>query len=230
MTGSIHGVGVGPGDPELMTLKAQRVIGAADAVFYISADGKPSRALATARKALSPGVEEVPILMPMRADPAEGAAIYDSAAEEIAERARHGQAVAVLCEGDPLLYGSFLHLLERLRPDFEPEVVPGIPSFLAAAAAAATPLVRRTESVSLLPGTLPKAELAMRLAACDCAAILKTGKRLPDVRAALEETGMADDALVIEEATTPAERIRRLAELEDDHLPYFALILAWRAE
>ncbi|WP_417513085.1 precorrin-2 C(20)-methyltransferase [Minwuia sp.] len=228
MTGRIIGVGVGPGDPDLMTRRAVRVIAGADAVFYLSADGKPSRALATAQDIIAIGTDRVAIEMPMRSNPEAGRAAYDRAAADIACRARDGQTVAVLCEGDPLLYGSFIYLLERLRPDFSSEVVPGIPSFVAASAAAVVPLVRRTESVSLLPGTLPEAELTARLGACECAAVLKTGSHLPKVRNALEKAGMAKDAVVVEEASAAAQTVTRLDGVSADRLPYFAIILAWR--
>lgn len=229
MTGSITGVGVGPGDPDLMTFRAAEAIRSADCIAFLQADGRPSRALTIAAGHLPAGAERLPIGMPMRPEPAAGQAVYDGAARMLAARADSGRRVAVLCEGDPLLYGSFIHLLERLRPAHEPDVVPGVPSFLAAAAAARLPLVRRSESLAILPGTLGEAELARRLAASDCAAVLKTGRHLPAVRRALDAAGMGKNAVVVEEVGGMRERICPLDGLNADGLPYFAIVLAHRS-
>lgn len=225
MTGRVTGVGTGPGDPELLTRKAVAVIEAADAVFYVEADGKPSRALATVDAFVPQAAARCAISMPMRADPAEGQVSYDRAATEIRDRAKAGQSVAVLCEGDPLLYGSFIYLMDRLP--HRPAIVPGVPSFLAAASVLPAGLVRRSESLSLIPGTLSTDAFKQRLDACDCAAILKTGRHLPRVRAALRDSGFSR-AHIIVEATTAAQQIVPLEGYTDDTLPYFALILAWK--
>ena len=227
VTGIVHGVGTGPGDPELLTARAIRVIGEADAVFFIEADGKPSRALSTAQDHLRAGTDLCPIAMPMRTDPSAGAAAYDRAADEIASRAGAGASVAVLCEGDPLLYGSFIHLLERLRERHPVEIVPGIPSFLAGAAALPRGLVQRTERLSLLPATLDEESLTAALRVADCAAILKTAGHLTKVRRALAKAELTK-AFVITEASGTDETVTPLASVTGDALPYFSIILAWR--
>lgn len=228
MTGRLHGVGVGPGDPDLMTIRAQKVIGACGAVFFIEADGRPSRARATAAAAIPADAEEVPVAVPMRAEPGAAAKAYDMAAARIAELMERGVDVAVLCEGDPLLYGSFIYLLERLEPAGDVEIVPGLPSFVAAAAAARLPLVRRDETLSLVPATLPETRFEERLASADCVAILKTGRHLPRIRGALQAAGMLESAVVVQDASLPGELVRPLAGLEAESLPYFALIIARR--
>lgn len=227
MTATVHGVGTGPGDPELLTAKAIRVIGAADAVFFIEADGKLSRALKIAEAHLRPEASLCPIAMPMRADPSAGTAAYDKAADEIATRAGAGESVAVLCEGDPLLYGSFIYLLERLQERLPVEIVPGIPSFLAGAAALRRGLVRRTDRLSLLPATLDEAHLTAALRVTDCAAILKTGGHLAKVRQALTDAAFPD-AFVINEASGESQTVTPLSAVTENALPYFSIVMAWR--
>lgn len=227
MSGVVHGIGTGPGDPELLTARAIRILSAAEDVFYLEADGKPSRALATVRQHLPEQITHHPIPMPMRPDPAQGAAAYDIAAAEILERADAGQTIAVLCEGDPLLYGSFVHLMERLQGQASIEITPGIPSFVAAGCAIGKGIARRTESVMLIPGTTDEKRLLESLEITDFAAIMKTGRHLPKVRKALATSGFCD-VQVIEEASAANQRIRPLSEIDGDALPYFSIILAWR--
>lgn len=227
MTGTVHGVGTGPGDPELLTARAIRVIGEADAVFYVEADGKPSRALATAGAHVRQDANRNPIYMPMKTDPSAGAAAYDAAAKSILECAEAGQSVAVLCEGDPLLYGSFIYLLDRLRSSVSIDITPGIPSFLAGAAALQHGLVRRTDRLTLLPATLDEERLIAALRTAECVAILKTGRHLSKVRRALA-SAVFPEAFVITEASGTKETIAPLSAVADDRLSYFAIILAWR--
>lgn len=228
MSGRLYGIGVGPGDPDLMTFRAHHVIASCRAIFYVAADGKPSRARTTADPAIPVGVEEIAIPIAMRPEPEAAQAAYDDAAARIEACLARGVDVGVLCEGDPLLYGSFIYLLDRLGGAHDVEIVPGLPSFVAAAAAARLPLVRRNETLSLVPATLPEPELAERLKAADCAAILKTGRHLDKLRRALAEAGMLDGAVAVLEASMPAERVAPLAEIEGEALPYFALVVAHR--
>lgn len=229
MTGRLYGVGVGPGDPDLMTLRAHHVIAACRAVAFVEADGRPSRARRTADPAVPAGVEELPIALPMRPDPELAGDAYDAAAARIESCLAREIDVAVLCEGDPLLYGSFIQIMDRLAGRCEIEIVPGLPSVVAAAAAARLPLVSRDEVLTLIPATMAEAELAARLAVADCAAILKTGRHLDKVRRVLAEAGMLAGAVAVLEASMPAERIAPLAEWAEDTLPYFALIIAHRS-
>ena len=224
MSGILYGVGVGPGDPEQMTFRAWRIIAAAPVVAFISADGRPSRARTTASAAIPAGSRLLPIDMPMRADPSEGQATYDAAATEVARELAAGRDVAFLCEGDPLLYGSFIYLMARLQVDFPVEVVPGLPSFVACAAELRQPLARRSESFGIVPGTLSDAELRHRLSALDSAAIIKAGRHAGRIGRVLSDLGLLDRAMVVEEVSTDRQMIRPFAA-EQDVLPYFATII-----
>lgn len=227
MSGILHGIGTGPGDPELLTAKAIRLIGEANHIFHVEADGKPSRALKTAEEHLSAAATLHPINMPMRSDPAAGAQAYDDTADAIRSLLETGTNVAVLCEGDPLLYGSFIHLMDRLDGQARIEIIPGIPSVLAAGAAVARGIARRTETVALLPGTMDEADLLTKLRQTSFAAILKTGRHLPKVRRALRETGFRE-IHVVQEASSATQAVCRLEDMTGDTLPYFSIIMAWR--
>lgn len=224
MSGTLYGVGVGPGDPELMTFRAWRIIAAADVVAFIGADGRASRARGTAQAAISATSELLAIDMPMRADPQAGQAAYDSAAARIAAILRVGRNIAFLCEGDPLLYGSFIYLMARLQAEFPVEVVPGLPSFVACAAELRQPLARRSESFGIVPGTLSDAELRNRLSALDSAAIIKAGRHAGRIGRVLADLGLLDRAMVVEEVSTDRQSIRPFAA-DQDVLPYFATII-----
>jgi len=224
MTGTFHGVGVGPGDPDLMSFRAARVIGAADVVAFIGADGRASRACATAAGVIPAKAERLGFDMPMRAAPDAGQAVYDRAAEQIARRLTAGQDVAFLCEGDPLLYGSFIYLLERLQHRFTVETVPGLLSFVSCAAALQLPLARRTDSFGIVPGTLPDDELRRRISALQSVAIIKVGRHRARLSGVLADLGLLDRAMVVEEVTHARQRIHPLRDVTGD-LPYFATIM-----
>ncbi len=226
--GVLIGVGVGPGDPELMTLRAYRLIAGADVVAYLAADAsdgpRPSRARRIAEDAIAEDAVEIEIRTPMRAERAAAQAAYDEGAERIAERLEAGRDVVFLCEGDPLFYGSFMYLLARLGPRFETEIVPGVASPMAAAAAIRRPLAAREEAFSVLPATAPREEIAARLRLAGAAAILKVGRRLPEIRALIDTLGLLDRAYYVEAATEPGEIALPLAEAPET-APYFALVL-----
>jgi precorrin-2/cobalt-factor-2 C20-methyltransferase len=223
VTGTLLGVGVGPGDPELMTLKAVRVLESAPVLAYLAPNEGESSARAIAAPFIPAGRMEIAIRVPMRPGivPAD---IYDRAAGEIAAHLNAGRDVAVLCEGDPFFYGSYPYLHERLAPRFPTIVVPGVSSLTACAAAAGRPLVRRDEGLAVLPATLPDAALEAHLGAFEAAAILKVGRHLPRLRALLERAGRLDRAVYIEYASRPDERVVPLVR----HMgpaPYFSMIL-----
>ncbi|RMD48845.1 MAG: precorrin-2 C(20)-methyltransferase [Alphaproteobacteria bacterium] len=225
--GRLWGVGLGPGDPELLTLKAHRVIRAADVVAYPALPHGDSlaRRIAAAADAIAPGSRELPITVPMTRERAPAQAAYDRAAEAIAAELAAGRRVVVLCEGDPFLYGSFMYLHARLAGRFAVEVIPGVTSVSAAAARAGRPLVARNEVLTLLPATLGDAALAARLAGAEAAAILKLGRHLPRLRALLERLGLAARTLYVERVSMAgAERILPLAEAPEA-APYFSLLL-----
>ena len=225
ITGRLLGVGVGPGDPELLTMKAVRVLNESPVIAYVSAGGRPSMARRIAAQHLTPGRREINVALPMRPVPEMAQAAYDEGAARIGAELERGRDVAVLCEGDPFVYGSFAQLFERLGERYPTEVVPGVASFTAAAAAARAPLVGGTQTLMVLPATLPRDVLAAHLARGDAAAILKLGRHLAKVREVLAELGLLEHAIYIEHASAARERVLPLADLAVDEAPYFSLLL-----
>lgn len=233
LLGRFYGVGVGPGDPELMTLKAARLIEAADVIAYHAGRGKESNARRIAAGLFGSGVVEEQLTYPVTTGSTDHpggytgvmAEFYEESAARLAAHLDAGRTVVLLSEGDPLFYGSYMYMHDRLAADYETEVVPGVPAFLAATAAAASPLVRQTDVLTVLPGTLPEAELARRLADTDAAVIMKLGRTFPAVRRALHAAGRLDDALYVERASMPQERWLPVAEVDEASVPYFSLIV-----
>jgi len=231
-TGRLFGVGVGPGDPELMTLKARRVIESADVVAYPGAEHGRSVARRIAAPYLGPDQLEVPLRYPVTTgetdhpDGYEGALrqFYDACAEVLAAHLDAGRDVAVLCEGDPFLYGSYMYLHDRLASRYAVEVIPGVTSFSAAAAATGVPLVRRDDVLTILPGTLPSDVLATRLRTSDAAVVMKLGRTFPRVRAAAERAGVLERGFYAERVGTERERLAPLPEVTGD-VPYMSLLL-----
>lgn len=233
MPGSLYGVGVGPGDPELVTLKTARLIRSADVVAYHQGVGKRSNARRIVDDLVPEGAVEEVLQYPVTTGEVQHPGGYAGAMadfyEECAERLRAhlaaGRDVVVLAEGDPMFYGSFMYLHDRLSPEFETEVVAGVPAFAAATALAATPLVRQTDVLTVLPGTLPEAELARRLADTDGAIIMKLGRTFPAVRSALEQAGRLEGALYVERASMPEQRWLPVADVDPSSVPYFSLVV-----
>ena len=233
MSGRLFGVGVGPGDPELVTVKAARLIAAADVVAYHAAGHGRSNARAIAASYLRPGQIEEALIYPVTTGETDhpggyqGAIdeFYESAAARLAAHLDAGRDVVVLAEGDPFFYGSYLHMHKRLAGRYEAVVVPGVTSVSAAAAVLGRPLMERDEILTILPGTLPAAELADRLAGTDSAAVMKLGRTFEGVREALARSGRLDDAWYVERATTDRERSSRLADVDPATVPYFSLAL-----
>ena len=224
ITGRLLGIGVGPGDPELLTLKAVRYLRTAPVLAYVSASGRPSLARQIAAVHLPGGQREINLALPMQPLPELAQAAYNEGASRIGAELEQGRDVALLCEGDPLFYGSFSQLLVRLTP-YSAEIVPGVTSFAAAAAAARQPLVARSESFIVVPATAPLEQLRARLAQSEAAAILKLGRHVDKVRRILDELGLLERAIYVERASTERERVMRLTDFADDEAPYFALIL-----
>jgi precorrin-2 C20-methyltransferase/precorrin-3B C17-methyltransferase len=230
--GRLFGVGVGPGDPELITLRARRAIEAAQVVAYPGAQHGRSVARRIAAPYLRGDQIEVPLAYPVTTEQTDHpggyeAALrefYDAAADELAAHLDAGRDVAVLCEGDPFLYGSYMYLHDRLAGRYATEVVPGVTSFSAAAAAAGTPLVRRDDVLTILPGTLAPEALAARLRSSDAAVVLKLGRTFPAVREAVERAGVGERGVYVERASAPEERIAPLREVQGP-VPYMSLVL-----
>lgn len=228
MTGTLHLVGVGPGDPELLTLKAARLLAAAPVIAYPSTGEDSALAFDIARQHLNPAAARLPIAIPMAVERGPAQAAYDAAAAEILAHLRAGRDVAYLCEGDPLFYGSAMYLVARIAPHAPIATIPGITSLTAAAAAISRPLAARNEMLKILPAPLSDAELRPELEATPAAAIIKVGRHFDRIRTLLGETGHAANAIVVEHATSSRQRITRLADFAHDERPYFSTILCYR--
>ncbi|MEM9441099.1 MAG: precorrin-2 C(20)-methyltransferase [Pseudomonadota bacterium] len=228
ITGRLIGVGVGPGDPDLITMKAIKVLRNAPAVAYISANGRPSMARYIAAQYLGGSAKEIKITLPMHPSSEIADAAYGEGASRISADLEQGRDVAVLCEGDPLFYGSFGHLLDRLRGKYPVEIVPGVSSVMAAAAAAEQPLAYAAEAFSVLPATMSEDGLSTRLKASDAAVIMKLGRHLEKVRSVLEKQGLMERAIYVERVTGPEQKVMPLSELDHADTPYFSLILVTR--
>lgn len=230
-TGRLYGVGLGPGDPSLMTVRAVEVIAEADVIAYHSARHGRSIARSIAERHLRPDHIEERLVYPVTTETTDhpggyrGAMdeFYADAATRLAAHLDAGRTVAVLAEGDPLFYGSYMHMHKRLADRYPTEVVPGVTSVSAAAARLGAPLVEGEEVLTVLPGTLPEEELTARLATTDAAAVMKLGRTFPTVRRALERSGRLADARYVERATMDAERTAPLAEVDPESVPYFSM-------
>ncbi len=225
VSGWVCGVGVGPGDPELLTLKGLRIIRQAEVIAFPAPLEGSSFARSIVASHLDDGRIELPIRMPMQAARFPAKAVYDRALQEIAAHLEAGRGVAVLCQGDPFLYGSFLYLFARLSADWPVEVVPGVSSLTACAAAAGTALAARNDVLSVLPAPLGDAELETRLSACDAAALVKVGRHFGRVRGLLMRLGLADRARLVIHAGLPDERVLPLDRADPADVPYFSTIL-----
>ena len=224
MTGTLYGIGVGPGDPQLLTLKAAALIRRARHLAYMVNEDGESMARTIASGFIGETPDEIPIAMPMRLGPDATREAYDRAAARIGEVLDGGEDVVVLCEGDPLFYGSFIYLHARLFERAEIEVVPGIASPMAGAAALGHPLCARDETLTVLPATLPEDVLKARIAAADAVVVMKLGRNFAKLRRVLDELGLAGQALFVERATWPDQRIRPLSEVPED-ASYFSLVI-----
>ena len=231
--GRLYGVGLGPGDPELITLKGARLIASADVIAYHSGVGKSSIARRIAAHLFPAGVVEEDLRYPVTTGTTDHpggyagamADFYEECAARLAIHLEAGRCVVIIAEGDPLFYGSYMYMHDRLSGRFLTEVVPGVTSISAATAAVASPLVRQADVLTILPGTLPEPELARRLADTDGAVIMKLGRTFPAVRSALEQAGRLDDALYVERASMDEERWLAVRDVDPATVPYFSIIV-----
>jgi precorrin-2/cobalt-factor-2 C20-methyltransferase len=232
-SGRLIGVGVGPGDPELMTLKSIRALESADVVAHFAKAGNGSNARATAERYLRPGVRELPLMYPVTteypvSDPAYRTAIdrfFDHCARMIEDHLQAGRTVVVLSEGDPLFFGSYMHVHVRLMDRFQVEVVPGVTAMSGCWSAAGLPIAQGDDVLTVLPGTLQESELIRRLRQNEPTVVMKIGRNLPKIRRALLEANRLGSAIYVERGTTQNERVLPLAKKCDDVAPYFAIVL-----
>jgi precorrin-2/cobalt-factor-2 C20-methyltransferase len=227
------GVGVGPGDPELMTLKATRALGEADVIAHFAKAGRASHSRAIAARHLRAGITELPLLYPVTTELPKCSsayreairAFYDDAAATIAAHLEAQRIVAIICEGDPLFYGSYMHLHARLAPRFPTEIVAGVTGMSGCWSAAGMPIAQGDDIFTVLPATLPEDELARRLADTDAVVVMKVGRHLPKLRRALAGSGRLDRAIYVERGTMADAVMIPLAAKTDDDAPYFAVVL-----
>lgn len=224
MTGTLYGVGLGPGAPDLMTLRAARLIEGASVVAYPTLAGAASFARSIAADLIAKDAQEIVMDVPMSVERAPAQAAYDKGAAEIAAALDTGQDVVCLCEGDPFFYGSFMYLFARLSGRYHVEVVPGVTSITACAARAGMPLAARNERLTVLPGPLPEAELRARIDGAESVVIMKVGRHLAKIRAVIDDLGLTAKAVYVERATLPQEVVLPLAEAPEK-APYFSMIL-----
>jgi precorrin-2/cobalt-factor-2 C20-methyltransferase len=231
--GKLIGVGVGPGDPELITLKAIRALAEADVIAHFAKAGSVSHARTIAAQHLRREIVELPLLYPLTTELPKCSAgyrdalrnFYDRAAAAIAAHLDAGRVVAVICEGDPLFYGSYMHLHTRLAPGFSVEIVAGVTGMSGCWSAAATPIAQGDDIFTVLPATLPEDELARRLSQTNAAVVMKVGRHLPKVRRALTTSGRLARAVYVERGTMANAKLVPLAAKPDDDAPYFAIVL-----
>jgi precorrin-2/cobalt-factor-2 C20-methyltransferase len=238
MTGRLIGVGVGPGDPELLTLKALQALKAADVVAYFAKEGNVSNARTIVAGHLN-GAEEMPLLYPVTTElPKEHAGyrdairdFYDVSAAAVASYLNDGRTVAVLSEGDPLFYGSYMHLHVRLSDRYPTEVVAGVTGMSGCWSEVGAPIAQGDDVFTVLPGTLPEYELERRLADADAAVVMKIGRHLPKIRRACERAGCLDRAIYVERGTMTNAAVMKLTDKLDMTAPYFAIVLVpgWEA-
>jgi precorrin-2/cobalt-factor-2 C20-methyltransferase len=231
--GRLIGVGVGPGDPELLTLKAIRALEEADVVAHFAKRGNGGNARAIVAGRLKSGIEELPLFYPMtieigKDDPVYRSAMcefYDGAAAALAVHLDAGRVVAVICEGDPLFYGSYMHLHVRLAAAYRTEIVAGVTGMSGCWSAAGVPIAQGDDVFTAVPGSLPEDELVRRLREADAVVVMKLGRHLPKVRRALARTGRLARAMYVERGTMPGAVLMPLADKTDDCAPYFAVVL-----
>lgn len=222
--GRLYGLGVGPGDPELLTLRALRLLREVPIVAYPAPEHGNSFARSIVAAWIEARQREIAIRFPMRPGPPP-AAVYETAAAMLAVELDRGNDVALLCQGDPFFYGSFVHVFARLTGRYRIEIVPGVSSLTACAATAAVPLVSRDETLTVIPATLDEADMAGRLAKAESVAIVKLGRHLAKVRRVLDQLGLLQSALYIERATLPSQRVVPLACVKPGEAPYFSMAL-----
>ena len=231
--GKLIGVGVGPGDPELMTLKAVRALAEADVIAHFAKAGNTSHARAIAAQHLRPGITELPLLYPVTTElPACSTGyrkalrdFYDDAAATLAAHLEAGRVVAVICEGDPLFYGSYMHVHTRLAARFPVEIVAGVTGMSGCWSAAGMPIAQGDDVFTVLPATLPEDELTRRLTDADAAVVMKVGRHLPKLRRALKTSGRLARAIYVERGTMADAKMIPLSAKPDDDAPYFAVVL-----
>ncbi len=231
--GTIWGVGLGPGDPDLMSVRADRLVRGAGHVAFFRKAGRPGRARTIVDRMLRDDVREIAMEYPVTTeialdDPGYAACLsgfYAEVSERLRDLALSGEDIIVLCEGDPFFYGSFMHLYTRLKDDVPVRVVPAITGMSAAWTATGIPVTWGDDALYVLLGTMPQAELTRRMTDADAIVVMKVGRNLPKVRNALQAAGKIDRAWLVECASMAEERAVPLSEAGDQPVPYFSIVI-----
>ena len=232
-TGTLYGVGLGPGDPELVTLKAARLIAAAPVVAHFRKRGRAGHARTIASSLIPAAAIEAAFEYPVttEVDFREEAYVcsirdfYSASADALKSHLDEGRDVALLCEGDPFFYGSFLHMYDRIKASHPVVVVPGITGMSGCWTAAGAPITYGDDVMTVLPGTLDQQDLTARLKTTDAAVIMKVGSNLEKIRAAVKAAGRLDEAIYVERGSMRGEKVMPLASLAENAAPYFSIIL-----
>jgi precorrin-2/cobalt-factor-2 C20-methyltransferase len=240
LTGRLIGVGTGPGDPELLTVKAVKAIGSADVLAWFAKEGKRGNGRGIVEGMVGEGTIELPLYYPVTTEIHRAKAeyidqvtgFYEASTKAISEHLDAGRNVVVLSEGDPLFYGSYMHLHVRLAKRYAAEVIPGVTAMSGCWSQASVPIVQGDDVLSVLPGTMDEDQLVRRLNDTEAAVIMKVGRNLPKIRRALAETGRINDAIYVERGTMANTQMMPLATKPDDEAPYFSIVLVpgWKAK
>ena len=228
LSGTLYGIGVGPGDPELLTLKAHRILTACPVIAYPAPDNAESFARSIVAAHIRTEQVEIPIVIPMRTERFPAKEVYDRAAADIGAHLAAGRDVCVLCEGDPFFYGSFMYLFERLADEHRIEIVPGVSSLMASAAALGRPIAARNDRLTVLPAPLGDGDLLAAIEASDAIAIMKVGRHLSRVRALIEQAGLLASAGYLERIGLANQRVLPLGDMVEETAPYFSMILIYK--
>lgn len=229
MNGVLYGVGVGPGDPELITLKSLRLIKSTEVIAYPKLKGSKSFARNIIEEFIDLPKVEIAIEIPMTVNRLPAQRAYNAAAQEISTHLNMGKNVVFLCEGDPFFYGSFMYLHSRLHKKYSVEIIPGVSSMTACAAMAKKPLAARNEVLTVLPGPLSKEELERRLADNNSSAIMKVGRHIKKIKSVIDRLGLMDSSLYIERASLKEQKVLKLIDAPEV-APYFSMVLVNKEE
>jgi precorrin-2/cobalt-factor-2 C20-methyltransferase len=231
--GRLYGVGLGPGDPELVTLKSVKALQSASVVAWFAKRGKKGHARTIADGLIPEGAIELPLVYPVtteipHTDPdynRQLAAFYDEASALLADHLEAGRDVALLCEGDPLFYGSFMHPYMRLKDRYDVTICAGVTGMSGCWSANGVPMTWGDDVLSVLPGTLPRDELNKRLDLTDAVVVMKLGKNFQKVRDVIDKKGLLSRSFYIERGTMKGEIVLPLADKTDGNAPYFSMII-----
>ena len=229
MNGTLLGIGVGPGDPELLTLKAVRLMNVCDVLAWPAPESGQGLTHQIVEPHLKAGDQEhLPLRLPISSDPFPAQQAYDEAAEILSTRLSAGKSVGVLCEGDPMFYGSFSYLFARLSHNFVTEVIPGVSSPMACASASGWMLASKNEPFTVLPGPMDLEALRKKLETAGSYALMKVGRHFKKIQNLLEEMQLSEEASYVEHASLPSQRVLKLQQVDPQNVPYFSMILVRR--